>query len=315
MSLSLYSEKYARKWRGTIFDDEPIKFDRYRFAGNSNSSSMDETRKNRVIVTTRTLRALLFLSLSTRLRTRWRGEGSIRRIITVETFTPFGIPWEKHSIPERRKCGEAKERERERERKRRRGRRRLKRQKEQGHERAAFRFPHHFAPFTEGRAPRKGWLTALIVPVVTVYSDFHPVFFTRSLPLFFQLNPPAHSPLRHPAVQIIVTVRRPWPNSSRNERISLADLVIPRQPETSSFLLLLWNRHPLSLRNESNRFSTLCSLFATSLRPLVVPLNRGNHLLPLDLSYSIMWHQFLSITLFSVSFFIYLFLISLVSAK
>ena len=75
---------------------------------------MDETRKNRVIVTTRTLRALLFLSLSTRLRTRWRGEGSIRRIITVETFTPFGIPWEKHSIPERRKCGEAKERERER---------------------------------------------------------------------------------------------------------------------------------------------------------------------------------------------------------
>lgn len=209
----------------------------------------------------------------------------------------------------------AAKRRKERERERRRGRRRLKRQKEQGHERAAFRFPHHFAPFTEGRAPRKGWLTALIVPVVTVYSDFHPVFFTRSLPLFFQLNPPAHSPLRHPAVQIIVTVRRPWPNSSRNERISLADLVIPRQPETSSFLLLLWNRHPLSLRNESNRFSTLCSLFATSLRPLVVPLNRGNHLLPLDLSYSIMWHQFLSITLFSVSFFIYLFLISLVSAK
>lgn len=104
-----------KKWRrdGQGFsspDDEPIKFDRYRFGGNSNSSSMDETRKNRVIVgTTGTLHALS-LSLSTTERERVEG-GSIRRIITVETFTPFGIPWEKHSIPERRKCGEAKERE------------------------------------------------------------------------------------------------------------------------------------------------------------------------------------------------------------
>lgn len=115
MSLPLYSEKYARKWRGRFssVDDEPIKFDRYRFAGNSNSSSMDETRKNRVIVATGTLHAPPSFSLDnrTRPRTRWGGEGSIRRIITVETFTPFGIPWEKHSIPERRKCGEAKERE------------------------------------------------------------------------------------------------------------------------------------------------------------------------------------------------------------
>lgn len=99
--------------RFSSVDDEPIKFDRYRFAGNSNSSSMDETRKNRVIVTTGTLHAPPSFSLDnrTRPRTRWGGEGSIRRIITVETFTPFGIPWEKHSIPERRKCGEAKERE------------------------------------------------------------------------------------------------------------------------------------------------------------------------------------------------------------
>lgn len=99
--------------RFSSVDDEPIKFDRYRFAGNSNSSSMDETRKNRVIVTTGMLHAPPSFSLDnrTRPRTRWGGEGSIRRIITVETFTPFGIPWEKHSIPERRKCGEAKERE------------------------------------------------------------------------------------------------------------------------------------------------------------------------------------------------------------
>lgn len=99
--------------RFSSVDDEPIKFDRYRFAGNSNSSSMDETRKNRVIVATGTLHAPPSFSLDnrTRPRTRWGGEGSIRRIITVETFTPFGIPWEKHSIPERRKCGEAKERE------------------------------------------------------------------------------------------------------------------------------------------------------------------------------------------------------------
>lgn len=61
--------------RFSSVDDEPIKFDRYRFAGNSNSSSMDETRKNRVIVTTGTLHAPPSFSLDnrTRPRTRWGG--------------------------------------------------------------------------------------------------------------------------------------------------------------------------------------------------------------------------------------------------
>lgn len=184
MSLPLYSEKYARKWRGRFssVDDEPIKFDRYRFAGNSNSSSMDETRKNRVIVATNAPCSSLFLSRQPNEAANEVGgrrkysKNHYRR--NFHTFrNSLGKAFNPREEKMRRSEGE-------------RGRRRLKRQKEQGHERAAFRFPHHFAPFTEGRAPRKGWLTALIVPVVTVYSDFHPVFFTRFLPLFFQLNPP-----------------------------------------------------------------------------------------------------------------------------
>lgn len=169
--------------RFSSVDDEPIKFDRYRFAGNSNSSSMDETRKNRVIVTTGTLHAPPSFSLDnrTRPRTRWGGRRKYSKNHYRRNFHTF-----RNSLGKAFNPREEKMRRSEGER----GRRRLKRQKEQGHERAAFRFPHHFAPFTEGRAPRKGWLTALIVPVVTVYSDFHPVFFTRFLPLFFQLNPP-----------------------------------------------------------------------------------------------------------------------------
>lgn len=234
---------------------------------------MDETRKNRVIVTTGTLHALSFSRQPNEVEGRRKySKNHYRR--NFHTF--------RNSLGKAFNPREEKMRRSEGERGRRRRRHRLKRQKEQGHERAAFRFPHHFAPFTEGRAPRKGWLTALIVPVVTVYSDFHPVFFTRSLPLFFQLNLP--------------------PGSSNNcystpplakqfaERAHLVNR--PRDPTTTrNFLLLLlhpplWNRHPLSLRNESNRFSTLCSLFATSLRPVVVPLNRENHL-PLGLNYSI----------------------------
>lgn len=168
--------------RFSSVDDEPIKFDRYRFAGNSNSSSMDETRKNRVIVATNAPCSSLFLSRQPNEAANEVGgrrkysKNHYRR--NFHTFrNSLGKAFNPREEKMRRSEGE-------------RGRRRLKRQKEQGHERAAFRFPHHFAPFTEGRAPRKGWLTALIVPVVTVYSDFHPVFFTRFLPLFFQLNPP-----------------------------------------------------------------------------------------------------------------------------
>lgn len=185
MSLPLYSEKYARKWRGAIFigrrwtdkirslsvrrkfqfvfDGRDAEESSYRYYWNAPCSSLFLSRQPNEAAN----------DVGGR---RKYSKNHYRR--NFHTFrNSLGKAFNPREEKMRRSEGE-------------RGRRRLKRQKEQGHERAAFRFPHHFAPFTEGRAPRKGWLTALIVPVVTVYSDFHPVFFTRFLPLFFQLNPP-----------------------------------------------------------------------------------------------------------------------------
>lgn len=185
MSLPLYSEKYAWKWRGAIFigrrwtdkirslsvrrkfqfvfDGRDAEESSYRCYWNAPCSSLFLSRQPNE-------------AANEVGRRRKYSKNHYRR--NFHTFrNSLGKAFNPREEKMRRSEGE-------------RGRRRLKRQKEQGHERAAFRFPHHFAPFTEGRAPRKGWLTALIVPVVTVYSDFHPVFFTRFLPLFFQLNPP-----------------------------------------------------------------------------------------------------------------------------
>lgn len=174
-----------KKWRrdGQRFssaDDEPIKFDRYRFAGNSNSSSMDETRKNRVIVgTTGTLHALS-LSLSRQPNeNEWRGEvfeeslpsklSHLSEFLGKSIQSPRGENAAKRRRERRSPSSEASKR---------------------AEARAAFRFPHHFAPFTEGRAPRKGWLTALIVPRRNGLLGFPSGFLHPLSPLFFQLTNP-----------------------------------------------------------------------------------------------------------------------------
>ena len=137
---------------------------------------------------------------------------------------------------------------------------------------AAFRFPYHFAPFSPRTEKRceKGWLTALIVLVVPRNGllGFPSGFLQSSLcsPLFFQSlsrSPPRTLAGWPVAVQIIVTARRCWPNSSRNERISLAKLVIRDNRKLSSLLAFSLSLPPLSFslplwpRSESNRFDTL----------------------------------------------------------
>lgn len=130
---------------------------------------------------------------------------------------------------------------------------------------AAFRFPYHFAPFTraEKRCEKGGWLLLLSSSFpVTVYSDFHPVFFSRlSVPLCFSnLFPIPLSSIsggRPVAVQIIVTARRCWPNISRNERISLAKLVIRDKRKLATLFAFSPRRSFPWPRSESNRSNTL----------------------------------------------------------
>lgn len=241
-----------KKWRrdGQGFssaDDEPIKFDRYRFAGNSNSSSMDETRKNRVIVgTTGTLHAL---SLSLSLDNRTSGGGKYSKNHYRRNFHTF-----RNSLGKAFNPREEKMRRSEGERG---GRRRLKRQKEQRHEQL-FDFRTTLPLSQRAELREKVGSLLLLSPVVTVYSDFHPVFFTRSLLCFSNLPTPASSNNCYSTPPLAKQFA---------ERAHLVSR--PRDPTTTGNFLPLLSFEtaiPLSPRSESNRFSTLCSLFATSLR-------------------------------------------------
>lgn len=252
MSLPVYSEKYSRK---KMEKGWPTIFIGRRWTDKIRSLSI--RRKFQFVVDGRDAEessyrwnywntpCSLSLSLSTTERERVEG-GSIRRIITVETFTPFGIPWEKHSIPERRKCGEAKEREAVA----------VVWSVKKSRGTSSFSISAPLCPFHGGLREKVGSL--LLLSPVTVYSDFHPVFFTRSLLCFSNLPTPASSNNCYSTPPLAKQFA---------ERAHLVSR--PRDPTTTGNFLPLLSFEtaiPLSPRSESNRFSTLCSLFATSLR-------------------------------------------------